>query len=53
MHLSVAVSSGLEFFQNGAGRERLRVAVLAQVREEDMLQVWACDFSDQVGSGLI
>ena len=53
MDLSVAVSSGLEFFQNGAARERRRIAVLAEVREEDMLQVGACDFSDQVGSGLI
>ena len=36
MHLGMAVSRGLELFENGAGCECWSVAVLAQVREEDM-----------------
>lgn len=53
MNLGVAISSGLEFFQNGTGRECRRVAVLAEVREEDMPQVGACDFRDEVGRSLV
>ena len=53
MDLGVAISSGLEFFQNGTGRECRRVAVLAEVREEDMPQVGACDFRDEVGRSLV
>ncbi|NDG70733.1 MAG: hypothetical protein EBY32_05375, partial [Proteobacteria bacterium] len=49
MDLSVAVSSGLELFENGAGGEFGGVAVLAQVREEDMAQIRACDFGNEVG----
>jgi hypothetical protein len=46
MDLSVAVSSGLELFQNSAGGECRGVAVFAQVREEDMAQIRACDFGN-------
>ncbi len=53
MDCGVAISGGLEFFQNGAGRERRRIAVLAEVREEDMPQVGACDFCDKVGRSLV
>ena len=53
MDLGVVVSGGLEFFQDGAGGECWGVAVLAQVREEDMVQVGACDFGNEIGCGLI
>ncbi len=36
MDLCVAVSIGLELFENGAGRECRSIAVLAQVGKEDM-----------------
>ena len=53
MDLCVPIPSGLELFENGAGRECRSVAVLAEMREEDMLQVGACDFRYEVGRRLI
>ena len=53
MDAGVVVSGSLEFFQNGAGGECRGVAVVAEMREEDMVQVGACDFGNEVGGGLI
>jgi hypothetical protein len=53
MDLGMAIPSGLELFQNSAGGECRGVAVFAQVREEDMAQIRACDFGNEVGCGLI
>ena len=53
MDAGVVVSGGLEFFQNGAGGECRGVAVVAEMREEDMVQVGGCDFANEIGCGLI
>ena len=53
MDPGVVVSGGLEFFQDSAGGESGGVAVLAEMREEDMVQVGGCDFGDEIGCGLI
>ena len=53
MDLGVGVSCCLEFFQNSAGGECRRVAVLTQVREEDMAEIGASYFSHEACCGLV
>ena len=53
MNAGMVVSGGLEFFQDRAGCESRCVAILAQMREEDMMQFGACDFGNKIGCGLI
>ncbi len=53
MDLGVGVSCRLEFFQNSTGGECRGVTVFAQVREEDMAQIGACDFGNEAGCGLV
>ena len=53
MDAGVVVSGSLELFKNRAGGECRCVAVVAEMREEDMVQVGACDFGNEIGCGLI